>query len=165
MNYNRYRIVEGRYEFHTFLKGQEFGSAWLENLGNFTLDINGKEYTHYLPDMVDGMYVPDTVTINELALANQKIVSKSERQIACDALVVTITNGKQFNGDKKAIADLKNAIETSREYAILYPNEAPLTETTWKLYDNTIQTVTFAELQEAYVRGNLQYQETFISFG
>jgi hypothetical protein len=64
------------------------------------------------------------------------IKSKKDRQIACDDLVITITNGKQFNGDKKAIADLKNAIETSREYAILYPNEAPLTETTWKIYDN-----------------------------
>ncbi len=151
-----------------FLQG---GSGSVIPLGfsdDFTLltkKEDGNCYDYYLPDMVNGMYVPDTVVINELALANQKIVSKSERQIACDDLVITITNGKQFNGDKKAIEDLKNAIETSREYAILYPNEAPLTETTWKLYDNTIQTVTFTELQEAYVRGNLQYQQTFISFG
>lgn len=90
---------------------------------------------------------------------------KIDRKNACDALVITIQNGKKFNGDKDSIADLKNALDTAREYAEMYPNEAPLNETQWKLFDDTIQTVTFAELQEAYVRGNLQYQQTFISFG
>ena len=138
--------------------------GWV-SLNKYTKQEDGSCYDYYRPDMVDGMYVPDTVKLDKLALANQKIVSKTDRQIACDALIITITNGKQFNGDKKSIADLKNAIETSREYTVLFPNELPLTETTWKLYDNTIQTVTFTELQEAYVRGNLQYQQTFISFG
>lgn len=91
--------------------------------------------------------------------------TKALREDACNSLIITITNGKQFNGDKKSIADLKNALDTAREYAELYPSAEPLTSTPWKLYDDAIVTITFAEIQEAYIRGNLQYQQTFISFG
>ncbi len=135
------------------------------DLSKFTKDENGKEYEYYLSEMVDGMYVADTDKLNAQATADATTKSKSDRQIAVDALVITITNGKQFNGDKDSIADLKNALDTAREYAEMYPTADALTETSWKLYDDSVATVTFAEIQEAYIRGNLQYQQTFISFG
>lgn len=131
----------------------------------FLLNEVGETYEYYLPELVNGKYMPDTVKLQEIADAEAKAQSKINRQVAVDALVITITNGKKFNGDKSSIADLKNALDTAREYAEMYPTADPLTETSWKLYDDTVATVTFTEIQEAYIRGNLQYQQTFISFG
>ncbi len=138
--------------------------GWV-SLDLFTKDENDNFYAYYQSELVDGMYVPDVNKLNAQATTEAIKQSKSDRQTACNALVITITNGKQFNGDKDSIADLKNALDTAREYAEMYPSAEPLTETQWKLYDDTVATITFAEIQEAYIRGNLQYQQTFVSFG
>ncbi len=109
-----------------------------KNLHLCKVDENENYYEYYKLEMVDGMYVPDTVKIEAEADLKTKAISKKDRTTACDSLVITIENGKQFNGDKKAIADLKNAIDTAKEYAEMYPQAQPMTETDWKLYDDTI---------------------------
>lgn len=91
-------------------------------------------------------------------IKNSELLAK--REVELSKLVITIDNGKQFNGSKEAIADLANALKTAEEFEKL--QGMPLTSTQWRLYDNTIQTITIEEVREAYVKGNLQYSTKFI---
>ena len=66
---------------------------------------------------------------------------KAERQAIVDAITVTVTSGKVFDGNEEAQARMSRAIQTSQI--------ASIPSTTWVLANNVPTEVTLTELQEA----------------
>lgn len=89
---------------------------------------------------------------------NQWQLMDRERQL--DKLVITIENGKQFNGDRKSISLLESAIKTAELYH--KRTGETLDTTTWRLYNNKNVVVTIEELEEAFIIGNMQQSNKFI---
>jgi len=77
--------------------------------------------------------------VKEQFLVDQE--TKNEKLNRISMLVVTISTGKQFDGDEVSQERMVRAIQTA--------GITGLTETQWKLADNTIVTVTLDELKEA----------------
>lgn len=75
----------------------------------------------------------------ELAEAREQ--AKLDRQTAVDAIVVTTSTGKTFDGDETS--------QTRMARAIIALQAAGQPSVTWVLADNTVTTATVAELSEA----------------
>ena len=69
---------------------------------------------------------------------------KAQRQIAVDSLKVTISTGKEFDGDETSQGRMSRAI--------LAGQIAGITECTWVLASNVPTVVTLAELSEALAK-------------
>ena len=78
--------------------------------------------------------------IAELELTKKK----AQRQIAVDSLKVTISTGKEFDGDETSQGRMSRAILTGQI--------AGITECTWVLASNVPTVVTLAELSEALAK-------------
>lgn len=70
-----------------------------------------------------------------------EVQAKTQKQLALDTITVTTTSGKVFDGRDKDQVRMMAAIQAS---GIL-----GLTETQWKLHDNSVATITLDELKEA----------------
>ena len=68
---------------------------------------------------------------------------KKERQATVDAITVTVSTGKIFDGNEEAQSRMARAIQAAQI--------ASISTTTWVLSNNVPTTVTLAELQEALV--------------
>lgn len=68
---------------------------------------------------------------------------KAERQAIVDAVVVTVSSGKVFDGNEEAQSRMSRAIQTAEI--------ANIPSTTWVLANNVPTLVTLAELKEALV--------------
>jgi hypothetical protein len=68
---------------------------------------------------------------------------KAERQAIVDAIVVTVSSGKVFDGNEEAQSRMSRAIQTAEI--------ASIPSTTWVLANNVPTLVTLAELKEALV--------------
>lgn len=68
---------------------------------------------------------------------------KAERQAIVDAIVVTVSSGKAFDGDEEAQSRISRAIQTAEI--------AGIESTTWVLANNVPTVVTLPELKEALV--------------
>ena len=66
---------------------------------------------------------------------------KRQRQAAVDAITVTTSTGKTFDGDETSQGRMARAILTAQIAGIV--------ETTWVLANNITTLITLAELQEA----------------
>lgn len=78
----------------------------------------------------------------ELA-AEARDVAKRDRQAAVDAIKVTVSTGKTFDGDETS--------QTRMSRAIVGLQAAGVPTITWTLADNTSTEVTVAELTEALI--------------
>jgi len=67
--------------------------------------------------------------------------AKATKQTALANITVTTTNGNTFDGDDTARSDMMSAITSADTLA--------MTETSWKLSDNSWATVDIAEMREA----------------
>ena len=76
---------------------------------------------------------------------NDEIIAekKCQRQAIVDAITVTVSTGKVFDGNEDAQSRMGRAIQTAQI--------ANIPSTTWVLANNVPTTVTLAELQEALV--------------
>lgn len=86
----------------------------------------------------DGTFVPHTPTAAEI-LAEKKLL----RQQLVDAITVTTSTGKVFDGNEDAQSRMSRAIQAAQI--------ASIPSTTWVLANNVPTVVTLAELQEALV--------------
>ena len=90
-------------------------------------------------------YLPEFNTIREVPvdyfLSERLAADKIRKEDDISNLVVTISTGKEFDGDEVSQERMVRAIQTA--------DITGLTETQWKLADNTIVTVTLDELKEA----------------
>jgi len=91
------------------------------------------------PTIIDGDYItPDLTGLIDLAIKERKSYEISN-------LVVTTSIGNTFDADDAARANMNEAILASSITGI--------TETEWKLADNSVVTVTVEELSEALALG------------
>ena len=84
--------------------------------------------------------VPEDYVISPEQILAEK---KRERQRIVDAITVTTSTGKVFDGNEDAQSRMGRAIQTAQI--------ANIPSTTWVLANNVPTTVTLAELQEALV--------------
>lgn len=102
--------------------------------------------TYGVPDEVqvgwekqlDGSFAPHVPTAAEI-IAQKKL----ERQVLVDAITVTVSTGKIFDGNEEAQSRMSRAIQAAQI--------ASIPTTTWVLTNNVPTPVTLAELQEALV--------------
>lgn len=102
--------------------------------------------TYAVPDDVqvgwakqaDGSFSPHTPTPEEI-LAEKK----RQRQAIVDAITVTVSSGKVFDGNEEAQSRMSRAIMSAET--------ADIPSTTWVLANNVPTVVTLAELKEALV--------------
>lgn len=168
----RYRIDEGKYIFHEFLPNQKYNKdVWLDTEDKFQrkietiVDSDGNEqnidagyYTYYLPDMVDGKYLPDEVKEQEAIDEAEALVVKQGKDEALEQLVVT-TNLVPFDANAQSINYMSSVIAlASAEYCLITsqgtsPAEAYnaifKTVIPWKNADNTISQVQLETVKEA----------------
>jgi len=81
------------------------------------------------------------ITSTPIYTEEQKIGKKAIREEAVTKLTVQIESGKSFDANKEARINIISAILSSEFLDV--------TETPWKLSNNTIATVTLDELKEA----------------
>ena len=108
--------------------------------------VNLPEQVYLVPDGVqkgwvkqpDGSFAPKVNTPTDIIAEK-----KRQRQVIVDAIQVTTTSGKVFDGNEEAQTRMSRAIQTAQI--------ANIPSTTWVLANNVPTTVTLAELQEALV--------------
>lgn len=84
----------------------------------------------------------ETLAVNQAALAQRRLdEAKAARQSEVDALKVTTSTGKVFDGDEVSQGRMSRAI--------LAADITGLTECVWILADSVPATITLAELKEA----------------
>lgn len=93
-------------------------------------------------------YLPYTPPIVPPTAEQLREQAKMARAVAVSKIRVTVTSGKVFDGDEESQGRMARVI--------LIAQIAGLTSTTWTLADNSVVTVTLAELQEALVLAGLQ---------
>lgn len=101
----------------------EHGVILPESLSQFLLDIQ-QNYAASTAEYIANLRIQEAKTL---------------RQAEVDAIVVTTTSGKAFDGDEQSQDRMSRAINTLN----------PAEETTWVLSDNTPALVSREELQEA----------------
>lgn len=74
--------------------------------------------------------------------ADARNVAKAERQAATKAILVTTATGNVFQGDELSQTRMSNVLQA-------YAEELPDGTVEWILADNTVATITMAELDEA----------------
>jgi hypothetical protein len=96
-------------------------------------------------------YVPSQAEIDAQALAD----FKASRTLAVSQIVVTTTSGKTFDGNEEAQNRMARAVAAGAS-----------TETTqWLLADNTVATVTYAEIKEALRLAGLEQTALWMPIG
>ena len=70
-----------------------------------------------------------------------EVEAKASKELALTQIIVTTTSGKVFDGRDKDRARMNEALAASTLLG--------LTETQWKMADNSVQTITVDELKEA----------------
>ena len=106
---------------------------------DFTSIGDGPTREAVLSWLAKGNVPEDYVISTEQILAEKK----RQRQVIVDAIQVTTTSGKVFDGNEDAQSRMSRAIQTAQI--------ANIPSTTWVLANNVPTTVTLAELQEALV--------------
>jgi len=111
--------------------------------GNKTISIGLEEYKQWLNEgnTPEPEFTEEEILAKEIAEATAQ--AKADKEIALKTLTVTTTSGKTFDGDETARGDMLTAITVSGMLGV--------TETNWKMADNTFSIVTLAEMQEALI--------------
>ena len=106
---------------------------------NFSSIGDGPTREAVLKYLSEGNLPENYVISSEQILAEKK----AQRQAIVDAITVTTSTGKVFDGNEEAQSRMSRAIQTAQI--------ANIPSTTWVLANNVPTTVTLAELQEALV--------------
>ena len=99
------------------------------------------EETYYRTEQDEAPYVVFTRKSDEQIAEVKLQRAKAERTAAVEAIKVTTTSGKEFDGDETSQGRMSRAI--------LAGQIAGITSCTWVLANNVPTTVTLAELSEA----------------
>ena len=99
--------------------------------------------TYYRTEQDEAPYVVFTKKSEEQLSELRLVKAKIERQVTVDAIKVTTTTGKEFDGDEAAQARMSRAIQVAQI--------ANIPSTAWVLANNIPTEVTLQELQEALV--------------
>ena len=102
----------------------------------YKLDGEGNRYSHYLDEIVDGIYVPDMDKQAELEATQAREAFKAQRQEAVDNLEVTY-EGTIYQGDEVSQGRMSRAI-------LALPDDT--TTTLWIAKDNTPMQLTKVDL-------------------
>ena len=93
-----------------------------------------------IEEAMNNFTMPSQEELDKINLDNLKVELKSAKKIALDNIVVDV-DGKLFDGNETARLNIISAIQASELFG--------LTETGWKLADNTAVLVTLDELKMA----------------
>ena len=93
-----------------------------------------------IEEAMNNFTMPSQEELDKINLDNLKVELKSAKKIALDNIVVDV-DGKLFDGNETARLNIMSAIQSSELFG--------LTETGWKLADNTAVLVNLAELKMA----------------
>ena len=93
-----------------------------------------------IEEAMNNFTMPSQEELDKINLDNLKVELKSAKKIALDNIVVDV-DGKLFDGNETARLNIMSAIQSSELFG--------LTETGWKLADNTAVLVNLAELKIA----------------
>ena len=93
-----------------------------------------------IEEAMNNFTMPSQEELDKINLDNLKVELKSAKLIALDNIVVDV-DGKLFDGNETARLNIMSAIQSSELFG--------LTETGWKLADNTAVLVNLAELKMA----------------
>ena len=93
-----------------------------------------------IEEAMNNFTMPSQEELDKINLDNLKVELKSAKKIALDNIVVDV-DGKLFDGNETARLNIMSAIQASELVG--------LTETGWKLADNTVVLVNLAELKMA----------------
>ena len=93
-----------------------------------------------IEEAMNNFTMPSQEELDKINLDNLKVELKSAKLIALDNIVVDV-DGKLFDGNETARLNIMSAIQASELFR--------LTETGWKLADNTAVLVTLGELKMA----------------
>ena len=93
-----------------------------------------------IEEAMNNFTMPSQEELDKINLDNLKVELKSTKLIALDNIVVDV-DGKLFDGNETARLNIMSAIQSSELFR--------LTETGWKLADNTAVLVNLAELKMA----------------
>jgi len=87
------------------------------------------------------VWIEDDIKVEAKKLKDEEAEAKETKQTALANITVTTTNGNTFDGDDIARSDMMSAITSA--------DTLGMTETSWKLSDNSWATVDIAEMREA----------------
>lgn len=112
-----------------------------------TYDVNTERVAEGAPVLLDGTWRQawEVIGLTPEELASKAVQlreeAKSDRQAAVDAIKVTVSSGKVFDGDETS--------QTRMARAIVALQATGVQSTMWGLADNTFVEVTLGELVEA----------------
>jgi len=123
----------------TSVKTQQNG--WLLN-GNMSVpDASGNRERESIIAWISEGNTPDAEFTDAELLVQAQQVAKQEKIEALASVKVTTTSGKVFDG--------RDIDQQRMVAAIMVSSVVNITETQWKLADNTIATISLDELKEA----------------
>jgi len=108
------------------------------------LAVGNRDYDEYLVWLSEGNTPEPEFTDAELLKQTQDKAlqeAKVAKQLALDSIAVTTTSGKVFDG--------RDIDQQRMMSAIMSADVVGITETYWKLTDNSVAMVTLVELKEA----------------
>lgn len=102
-----------------------------------------------IAEAIGNFVMPTEAELEAYAKEQALIQAKADREIALSTMVVTTQSGKVFDADVQARLNISNAITVSDAVGV--------TETVWRLADNSEVLVTVAELREALMLALTEY--------
>jgi hypothetical protein len=119
-------------------------------------DINVKSYLLPEGDIAEMYIVQDGVITKDLSNPNYRsFIRKTSVLPLVESILVEVGTGKVFDGDEKSQDRMMRAINIAAISGI--------TETKWKLADNSVQTVTLEELKEALVLSGIEMSKIWLA--
>ena len=103
-------------------------------------DVSGKKLA-----LVDGEVVVDTAAMDKLAVDTEAKELKAAKKVLLAELTVVTESGNTFDADDQSRANMNEAITAAEVLG--------LTESEWKLADNSVVTVSVDEIKEALTLG------------
>lgn len=102
-----------------------------------------------IAECITNFVMPTEAELEAYAKEQAEVQAKADREIALSTMVVTTQSGKVFDADVQARLNISNAIMVSDAVGV--------TETVWRLADNSEVLVTVAELREALMLALIEY--------
>lgn len=107
------------------------------------------EQESMVAEAIANFVMPTQAELDAYAQAQAEAQAKADKVLALSTLTVTTTSGKVFDANNQARLDISNGI--------LVSEVAGITETTWRLADNSEVLTTVTELKEALMLALTEY--------
>ena len=143
----KYRIdSNGAYIFHDFGEHSVNEAVWKDADDKFEKRVDGTYYNYYNEDGSVNLILEGLKTEEQL-----KAEAKAETVRQLETLTVTTTNGNTFDANNQARLDMQNAITASDFLGV--------TQTTWRMADDSEVLIELSELKEALALAIQKYAQ------